>query len=174
MAAKFVLKKGSSGKFRFNLMSTNGKVIATSEAYETKRAAMGGINSVMKNAPEAEIDDQTASRRSSSNGSTSTSTRTRTPKRSATDSSNKKATAQQPAKSKQTPAAESSTDADRSGTTTTTEMEINLGPCHFCGAEDGKEATTMASREDGTGWIAICDEHTDDAQKSGFAVRDSG
>jgi hypothetical protein len=34
MAAKFVLKKGSTGKFRFNLVATNGQVIATSEAYE--------------------------------------------------------------------------------------------------------------------------------------------
>ena len=38
MAAKFVLKKGSTGKFRFNLVATNGQVIATSEAYESKRA----------------------------------------------------------------------------------------------------------------------------------------
>jgi uncharacterized protein YegP (UPF0339 family) len=35
MAAKFVLKKGSTGKFRFNLVATNGQVIATSEAYES-------------------------------------------------------------------------------------------------------------------------------------------
>jgi Domain of unknown function (DUF1508) len=27
MAAKFVLKKGSTGKFRFNLVATNGQVI---------------------------------------------------------------------------------------------------------------------------------------------------
>jgi uncharacterized protein YegP (UPF0339 family) len=32
MAAKFVLKKGSTGKSRFNLVATNGQVIATSEA----------------------------------------------------------------------------------------------------------------------------------------------
>jgi hypothetical protein len=32
MAAKFVLKKGSTGKFRFNLVATNGRVIATSFA----------------------------------------------------------------------------------------------------------------------------------------------
>jgi hypothetical protein len=29
--AKFVVKKGTTGKFRFNLLSTNGKAIATSE-----------------------------------------------------------------------------------------------------------------------------------------------
>lgn len=61
MAAKFVLKKGSTGKFHFNLVATNGQVIATSEAYESKAAALNGIDSVKKNAPEAELDDQTAS-----------------------------------------------------------------------------------------------------------------
>lgn len=55
-----MLKKGTTGKFRFNLVATNGQVIATSEAYETKRAAMNGIKSVRNNAPDAELDDQTA------------------------------------------------------------------------------------------------------------------
>ena len=59
MAAKYVIKKGTTGKFRFNLLSTNGKVIATSEAYETKRACLAGVESVRKNAGKAVIDDQT-------------------------------------------------------------------------------------------------------------------
>jgi uncharacterized protein YegP (UPF0339 family) len=59
VAAKFVLKKGSTGKFHFNLLATNGQVIATSEAYESKAAALNGIESVKKNAPVAEVDDQT-------------------------------------------------------------------------------------------------------------------
>ena len=59
MAAKFVLKKGSTGKFHFNLIATNGQVIATSEAYESKAAAINGIESVKKNAPVAEVEDQT-------------------------------------------------------------------------------------------------------------------
>jgi uncharacterized protein YegP (UPF0339 family) len=59
MAAKFVLKKGSTGKFRFNLVATNGQVIATSEAYESKASAIRGIESVKRNAPTAETDDQT-------------------------------------------------------------------------------------------------------------------
>ncbi len=61
MAAKFVLKKGSTGKFHFNLVATNGQVIATSEAYESKAAALNGIESVKKNAPVAELDDETGS-----------------------------------------------------------------------------------------------------------------
>ena len=42
MAAKFVLRKGSTGKLRFNLVATNGQVIATSEAYESKASAIKG------------------------------------------------------------------------------------------------------------------------------------
>ena len=57
--SKFVLKKGSTGKFHFNLLASNGQVIATSEAYERKQSALNGIESVKNNAPDAEIDDQT-------------------------------------------------------------------------------------------------------------------
>jgi uncharacterized protein YegP (UPF0339 family) len=61
VAAKFVLKKGSTGKFHFNLLAGNGQVIATSETYESKAAALNGIESVQKNAPVAQLDDQTVS-----------------------------------------------------------------------------------------------------------------
>ena len=46
-----MLKKGSTGKFRFNLVATNGQVTATSEAYESKPSAIKGIESVKRNAP---------------------------------------------------------------------------------------------------------------------------
>ena len=59
MPGKFVVKKGSTGKFRFNLLSSNGQVVATSEAYNTKASAMGGIRSVKNLAADAEIEDQT-------------------------------------------------------------------------------------------------------------------
>ncbi len=59
MPAKFVVKKGTTGKFRFNLLSSNGQVVASSESYNSKAAAMGGIRSVQKFAAEAEIEDQT-------------------------------------------------------------------------------------------------------------------
>jgi hypothetical protein len=59
MTGKFVLKKGSSGKYHFNLVAANGQVIATSEAYERKQSALSGIESVKNNAPDAELDDQT-------------------------------------------------------------------------------------------------------------------
>ena len=59
MPGKFVVKKGSTGKFRFSLLSTNGQVVATSEAYNTKASAMGGIRSVKSLAADAVIEDQT-------------------------------------------------------------------------------------------------------------------
>ena len=60
MPGKFVVKKGTTGKFRFALVSTNGQVVATSEPYETKRAAMNGIASVKKLAADAAVVDTTA------------------------------------------------------------------------------------------------------------------
>ena len=59
MPGKFVVKKGSTGKFRFNLLSTNGQVVAPSEAYSSKAVAMGGIRSVKSLAADAVIEDQT-------------------------------------------------------------------------------------------------------------------
>jgi uncharacterized protein len=59
MAGKFVLKKGSSGKYHFNLVAANGQVVATSETYERKQSALSGIESVKQNAPGAAVDDQT-------------------------------------------------------------------------------------------------------------------
>ena len=50
MAGKFVLKKGSTGKYHFNLVASNGQVIATSEAYERKQSALNGIEWVKNNA----------------------------------------------------------------------------------------------------------------------------
>jgi len=56
---KFVIKKGTTGKFRFNLLSTNGQVVATSEAYNSKASAMGGVRAVQSLAADATIEDQT-------------------------------------------------------------------------------------------------------------------
>jgi uncharacterized protein len=58
MAGKFVLKKGASGKYHFNLHASNGQIIATSETYERKQSALAGIASVKAHAADAEIDDQ--------------------------------------------------------------------------------------------------------------------
>ncbi|MFN2503353.1 MAG: YegP family protein [Acidimicrobiales bacterium] len=60
MPGKFVIKKGSTGKFRFSLVSTNGQIVATSEAYNSKASAMTGIRSVQKLAADAAVEDQTS------------------------------------------------------------------------------------------------------------------
>ena len=60
MPGKFVVKKGTTGKFRFTLLSTNGQVVATGQAYETKRAALNGIASVQRLAAGAGIVDTTS------------------------------------------------------------------------------------------------------------------
>ena len=52
MAAKFELTKSKNDKFVFNLLATNGQVILTSELYESRASALGGIEAVRKNAPE--------------------------------------------------------------------------------------------------------------------------
>ncbi len=59
MAGEFVLEKGSSGKYYFNLLAGNGQVITTSEAYESKEGALNGSESVKTNAPNATVEDQT-------------------------------------------------------------------------------------------------------------------
>jgi uncharacterized protein YegP (UPF0339 family) len=49
MPGKFVLKKRSGG-YHFNLPASNGRVIASSEHYESRAAALGGIESIRTNA----------------------------------------------------------------------------------------------------------------------------
>ena len=56
---KYVIKKTNTG-FKFDLKAGNGEVIANSEVYTTKSACKNGIKSVMKNAPVATVEDQTA------------------------------------------------------------------------------------------------------------------
>lgn len=60
MPGKFVVKKGTTGRFRFVLLAGNSQVIATSEAYQSKAACLNGIRSVKRFAPDAAVEDQTA------------------------------------------------------------------------------------------------------------------
>ncbi|MEM2921969.1 MAG: YegP family protein [Candidatus Bathyarchaeia archaeon] len=59
MPAKFEVYKDKQGKCRFRLIAPNGETIASSEGYNSKASCMAGIASVKKNAPGAEITDQT-------------------------------------------------------------------------------------------------------------------
>lgn len=49
MAGKFVITKGKDNKFYFNLKSSNGQVILSSQGYADKRGCQGGIDSVKQN-----------------------------------------------------------------------------------------------------------------------------
>ena len=52
---KFEVYEDKGGEFRFRLKATNGQVIATSEGYKAKASCLNGIESVKKNAVDAEI-----------------------------------------------------------------------------------------------------------------------
>jgi uncharacterized protein YegP (UPF0339 family) len=46
----FKLTQGKSGKYHFTLLAKNKQVVLTSEAYNSRAAALNGIRSVRKNA----------------------------------------------------------------------------------------------------------------------------
>ena len=52
---KFEMYLDKAGEYRFRLKATNGQVIATSEGYKAEASCVNGIESVKKNAVEAEI-----------------------------------------------------------------------------------------------------------------------
>lgn len=53
---RFEKKETASGKFHFNLKSSNGQVIATSQIYSSASACDNGIKSVAKTAPDAKVE----------------------------------------------------------------------------------------------------------------------
>ncbi|CAL8975880.1 MAG: YegP family protein [Actinobacteria bacterium] len=56
MAGKFEVYADAKGEYRWRLKASNGQTIATGgEGYASKANAKAGIESVRKNAPEAEI-----------------------------------------------------------------------------------------------------------------------
>ncbi len=55
---KFEVYADKAGEFRFRLKATNGEVIAVSEGYKAVAGCMNGIESVKKNAADAEIVEQ--------------------------------------------------------------------------------------------------------------------
>ena len=55
---KFEMYIDKTGEYRFRLKATNGQTIAASEGYSAKAGCLNGIDSVKRNAPDAEIDEQ--------------------------------------------------------------------------------------------------------------------
>ena len=52
---KFEVYADKAGEYRFRLKATNGQVIATSEGYKALASCMNGIESVKKNAVDAQV-----------------------------------------------------------------------------------------------------------------------
>ena len=53
---KFEVYADKAGEFRFRLKAKNGEIIAVSEGYKAKKSCLDGIESVRKNAPDAQIE----------------------------------------------------------------------------------------------------------------------
>ena len=55
---KFIIKKTNTG-YNFHLKAGNGETIATGEVYKELETCHNGVQSVIKNAPVANLEDQT-------------------------------------------------------------------------------------------------------------------
>lgn len=54
---KFEVYLDKAGEYRFRLTATNGQIIATGEGYKAKSGCLNGIDSVKKNAPNANVEE---------------------------------------------------------------------------------------------------------------------
>ena len=52
---KFEIYQDKAGEYRFRLKASNGEIIATGEGYKALASCKNGIESIKKNAPEAEV-----------------------------------------------------------------------------------------------------------------------
>lgn len=52
---KFEVYQDKKGEYRFRLKSSNGQIIAVGEGYKAKAGCLNGIESIKKNAPEADV-----------------------------------------------------------------------------------------------------------------------
>lgn len=53
---KYEVYQDKSGEYRFRLKARNGKIVAVSEGYASRQTCLDGIESVRRNAPEADIE----------------------------------------------------------------------------------------------------------------------
>ena len=56
---KFEVYKDKAGEYRFRFKASNGQNMFSLEGYSAKASALAAIESIKKNAPAANIDDQT-------------------------------------------------------------------------------------------------------------------
>ena len=57
---KFEVYVDKAGEYRFRLKARNGEIIVTGEGYKAKAGCLNGIESIRKNAPEADIKEDIA------------------------------------------------------------------------------------------------------------------
>ena len=55
MAGKFEIYQSKNGEYRFRLKASNGEIIATGQGYKSKSSCLKGIDSVKRNAADAEV-----------------------------------------------------------------------------------------------------------------------
>jgi uncharacterized protein YegP (UPF0339 family) len=57
MPYKFEISTDKQGKYRFHLKAPNGQIMLSSQGYTEKHSAKETIESIKKNAPDAEVVD---------------------------------------------------------------------------------------------------------------------
>lgn len=60
---KYQVYKDKKGEFRFRLIATNGRIIATGESYKALSGCINCIKSIASNAPDAKIVDESLIRK---------------------------------------------------------------------------------------------------------------
>lgn len=58
MAYTFQVYKDNSGEYRFRFKAPNGENMFASQGYKQKRSALSAIESIKKNTPNAEVEDE--------------------------------------------------------------------------------------------------------------------
>lgn len=59
MPYKFEMYKDKAGEFRFRFRAPNGQLMFSGEGYKKKQGALKAIESIKKNVPNAEVNEQT-------------------------------------------------------------------------------------------------------------------
>ena len=59
MPYKFEVYADKSGEYRFRFIAPNKEVMFSGQGYKQKQSAISAIESIKKNTPGAEVDDQT-------------------------------------------------------------------------------------------------------------------
>jgi len=57
-AGKFLVRTGRGGKTHFVVLASNGRVVVTSEAYESRQACLKGIEAVKRLAADAPVSEE--------------------------------------------------------------------------------------------------------------------